>query len=59
MLKGAGTAAPICAVLAWAWWAERTERKEQNDKLWAMMSQAVAAEQGMAHSLDLLAAKIK
>ena len=59
MLKGVGTAAPICAVLAWGWWSERSERQEQNDKLWTLMQSAIAAEQGMAHSLDVLAAKIK
>lgn len=59
MLKGVGTAAPICAILLWGWWAERDERKELNGKLWALMQSAVAAEQAMAHSLDVLASKIK
>jgi hypothetical protein len=59
ILKGMGTAAPICAVLGWGWWAERTERREQDGKLWTLMQSAVAAEQAMAHSLDVLAAKIK
>ena len=59
MLKGVGTAAPICAVLAWVYWSERTERLALSEKVWTMVQSSVAAEQAMAHSLDVLSAKIK
>lgn len=59
ILKGMGTAAPICAVLGWGWWSEKTERQTLNEKLWTLVQTSVAAEQAMAHSLDVLAAKIK
>lgn len=58
MLKGVGSAAPICGLLAWVWWAERTERKELSEKVFTLASTAVAAEQQMAHSLDMLAARL-
>lgn len=59
ILKPLGAAAPICAVLSWGWWSEKSERKTLNEKLWTLVQTSVAAEQAMAHSLDVLAAKIK
>lgn len=58
MMKGVGSAAPVCAILLWGWWAERSERKELSDKVFTLASTAVAAEQQMAHSLDMLAARL-
>ena len=58
MMKGVGSAAPVCAILVWGWWAERSERKELSDKVFTLASTAVAAEQQMAHSLDMLAARL-
>jgi hypothetical protein len=59
ILKGMGASAPVVAVLAFVWWSERGERKAQGEKLWTLMQSSVAAEQAMAHSLDVLSAKIK
>lgn len=59
MFKGIGTAAPLCAVLFWVYWAERSERRELSDKVVTMIQTSVTAEQSMTNALNLLAAKIK
>jgi hypothetical protein len=56
--KSGPLGAPL-AVLCWLWWTSNQERKDLNKQLVDLSAKSIAAEGAMAHSLDLLAAKLK